>query len=459
MGRRVFLQVTAPAVLIGLLMLSACLASVRSINILQANLADILGEEVAGLQAAQELVIQLRQLRFHTVMAALDPGPSRQELVEEDHRGFEEALAAARSASPDSDELALINAVEAGYARYRSELGRPDRRPGSSQTDDLLRWADAHPVRHLVAPCQELLRVHREQMEQTARESEAVSRQARATMILLGLAGPLGGLITAYGIARGLIERLRRQQQEMLRAEQLAAVGQLAASVAHEVRNPLTSIKLLVGVALRTGQGSALTGDDLRVIHAEIGRLEQSVQGLLNIARMPQADCCPGGETPPDPRRRCDVRQIVHDALDLIRARAAQQGVEVEARLPAEAVPAAVDRGQLGTVTVNLLLNALDAMPTGGRLQVELGSTPDGDVRLAVEDTGPGISPAVADRLFTPFTTTKPTGTGLGLSICRTVAERHGGTITARNREEGGACFLLTVPNHKEAERADPAGR
>src|SRR5262249_44655027 len=121
-------------------------------------------------------------------------------------------------------------------------------------------------------------------------------------------------------------------------------------------------------------------------------------------------------------------------------------GVAVEVRQPEAPAVALVDPGQMKTVTVNLLLNALDAMPRGGRLLVELGAEAGGAVRLQVSDSGTGIAAGVAERLFRPFVTTKPTGTGLGLSICRRVLESHGGRIEASNRPDGGACFTVTLP-------------
>jgi hypothetical protein len=123
---------------------------------------------------------------------------------------------------------------------------------------------------------------------------------------------------------------------------------------------------------------------------------------------------------PPAPKpTRCDLGEVVAHAVELIRARARQQRVQVE-MLPRNG-PAVVhaDRGQLSTVLLNLLLNALDAMPRGGRLEVGLETSPGGEVTLTVRDTGSGIPPEMADRLFTPFASSKPTGTGLGLSISR----------------------------------------
>jgi signal transduction histidine kinase len=135
----------------------------------------------------------------------------------------------------------------------------------------------------------------------------------------------------------------------------------------------------------------------------------------------------------------------VADALALVRARAGQQEVQLRGALPDRPVVAPVDRGQLGTVLVNLLLNALDAMPGGGRLEVGLGVSRRGEITLGVSDTGAGIPEAMASRLFTPFASTKPTGTGLGLCICRRIVEGHGGRIAGENRPAGGARFTITL--------------
>jgi signal transduction histidine kinase len=248
---------------------------------------------------------------------------------------------------------------------------------------------------------------------------------------------------------REVVARSRQQQQEMLRAEQLAAVGQLAASVAHEVRNPLTSIKLLVGAALRSRSPKSLTEEDLKVVHHEVTRLEGKVQALLDFARPPETV-----------REPCGLGDLVRQAVELMQARIRQAGVQVEVDLPDSPVPAEVDRDQFTSVLVNLFLNALDAMPRGGRLLVSLHYDPDREIRLAVADTGTGIDTAVSRRLFTPFTTTKHTGTGLGLSICHRVVREHGGTLTGANRPEGGACFTITLPAQtREVPHADTPGR
>ena len=242
---------------------------------------------------------------------------------------------------------------------------------------------------------------------------------------------------------RAVIVQAQVRQQEMLRAEQLAAVGQLAAGIAHEIRNPLTSVKLLVGAARSSGGGRALTQEDLQVIHQEIGRLEGKVQTLLDFARPIQSR-----------RRSCDLGEIVRSSIDLVRSRARQQSVSIQYTASPDKVEVWVDPDQISSVLVNLYFNALDAMPGGGELSI--GVIAASQAILTVSDTGPGIDPTLADRLFTPFVSSKSTGTGLGLSVSRRIVEDHGGTLTGANRVGvAGACFTIELPvkgdNHADS--------
>jgi signal transduction histidine kinase len=491
------LRVTAPAVTIGLVLFLACLAGMRYVNRLQNNLADVLSRNVASLQAAEELQIRVRQVRHHTLLYLMDPSPERQKHIDDVQWNFEEALNVARRASHSAEEQARVGAIESGYEKYRAEQAQL-RAFTPRSVAEFHKLAEAHPIKLVDDPCRDLLQLNKDQLAQAAEEGRRVSEQGRLVMLLLGLAGPAGGLVAGYGVARGLrrsiyrmsvrvqdmaqhldrdvgsvsvvadgdlrtldrqmeyivgrVEeaagRLQQQQRELLRADQLGAVGQLAAGVAHEVRNPLTGIKMLVEAALRPDNRTPLNAEDLRVIHREVTRLEQTVQAFLSFARVPSPQ-----------RERCDLLEVVAQARDLVRGRAQQQQVEIRVEDPGRPVPGFVDRGQLSTVLVNLLLNALDAMPQGGRLDVEVSDGSPSGVRLRVKDTGGGIPPEVAGRLFTPFATSKPTGTGLGLSIARRILEEHGGRITAENRPGGGACFTITLPAAApEPSHAQPVG-
>jgi signal transduction histidine kinase len=500
MSRRMFVKVTAPTVAIGALLLGACLASVWYITQMQANMTSILKDNVAGLQAAQQLEISARKLRHHSYVYLLTTDDAVLRDIEKDEKNFQEWLVRAHRAAHTASELDQVEQIRLGYEDYGNEFAR-------LKASVLLRrdpWtpgtlAKQNPLQPVVDPCQALLLENEQMMYQTAAESERLGSRLYLAMLLLGVGGPAAGLISGYGIARGLsrslhqlsvrlqdvsqqleqdvasvslasdgdlrhldeqaqhivrrveevAERLQKQQRELLRAQQLSAVGHLAACVAHEIRNPLTAVKMLVEVALRGRGPKQLTADDLRVIHDEVVRLEQTVQNLLDFARVPA------------PRRAvCDLREIVAQAADLVRARARQQAVEVAVHCPDAPVRAEVDRGQLNNVLVNLFLNALDAMPHGGRLEADLTVGPGAGVTLRVRDTGAGIPPEMMPDLFTPFASSKPTGTGLGLSISKRIIQEHDGTISASNRagaEGPGACFTITLPCRAAGSRQPAA--
>jgi signal transduction histidine kinase len=508
MNRKILLQVTAPTLVIGSLLFGACLVSAWYINRLQANLATILQRNKASLHDAYQLEVKVRQLRFHAYVYLVDPHPDELAVIAEDQLGFERCLEAVRASARTPEERQSLEQISDAYRTYQREYEKL--RSGVAEGQPVLprQLARDNPVRPVTDRCEELVDLEQRMMSAAVDESGRLSRELSLVMLLLGLGGPASGLIIGYGIARGLSrsiyqlsvrvqdvaqrlgpslegpaeaangsgwtiepvrieadgdlnqldrqlqhvlrrveevgERLQRHQREMLRAEQLSAVGQLAASVAHEVRNPLTGVKLLVEAALRSPQRKALTREDLEVIHGEVVRLEHTVQSFLDFAR------------PPVPQRRpCDLRDVIAQAADLVRARARQQGVTLDVRAGDGPRTADVDPGLMGTVLVNLFLNALDAMPSGGRLGVVLDAAPGGGLSLGVEDTGPGLPPEMAGRLFTPFASTKPTGTGLGLSICRRIVEEHGGRITAGDRPGGGARFTILLP---ASDHADPPG-
>jgi two-component system sensor histidine kinase HydH len=496
MSRKILLQVTAPPVVVGLILFSACLVSAWYVNQLQANLAEILKNNVVSLQAAQQMEISVRQLNFNCFLFLIDPSKKWDQKIVQSDQQFEYWLKEARGSARTARELAFLADIEKAYGRYQDEFRKlKDKLLGTKGRTDFHTLTEQNPVKHIVVPCRGLVQENERMMDETAAESDQLSKNLRLVLLLLGIGGPLSGLVSGYGIARGLsrsihrlsvrvqdmsqhleteigsvkilpggdiqhldrqlehvvdrvqevAHRFQRQQRELLRAEQLSAVGRLAASVAHEIRNPLTAVKMLVEVGLRSTNGSRLTDEDLRVIHDEVVRVESTVQDLLDFARPPA----------PQPSR-CDLRDVVYQAVDLVRARARQQQVEIVAFCPHSCLEAEVDRNQLSTVLVNLFFNALDAMPKGGRLEVDLKQKP-GQVEIQVRDTGPGIPAEMIADLFTPFVSGKETGTGLGLSISRRIIEEHGGCITAANRPAGepGAQLTLLLPlSSQESLRA-----
>jgi signal transduction histidine kinase len=247
--------------------------------------------------------------------------------------------------------------------------------------------------------------------------------------------GQLTGLVE--GIDR-LLEDRRQREREVMRADQLAMVGQIAAGVAHELRNPLTSVKMLVQTNLREATRLGFPSEDLEIIEQEIRRMERTLQRFLDFAR------------PPKPERRpVSLDALVDQTFALVEGRARRQGVSLRFARPPVPLVAEADEDQIRQLLVNLVLNALDAMPDGGEIEVRLEEHGDDYSELMVLDTGPGIPDSLFPTLFDPFVSTKETGIGLGLAVSHRIASGNGGELSAVNRPEGGACFVLRLPSSR----------
>ncbi|MBI5757893.1 MAG: PAS domain S-box protein [Planctomycetales bacterium] len=246
-------------------------------------------------------------------------------------------------------------------------------------------------------------------------------------------------------IVRDLTERKRYERQqherEVVRSEHMAAIAQMATGVAHELRNPLTSVKMLVQGSRK--QAAGLSSADLEIMEQEIHRMERCVQSYLDYARPPKPE-----------RRQVDLVTLIERTFALVNRRATQQQVALRFTRPPTPVEVNADWDQMQQLLLNLALNALDMLPQGGAVEFSLVVGTDGQVELRVFDTGPGIAPDLLPRLFEPFVTSKATGVGLGLVVSRRIAEDHGGTLTAGNRPEGGACFVLRIPTPNFASKS-----
>lgn len=230
-------------------------------------------------------------------------------------------------------------------------------------------------------------------------------------------------------VVRNLVDRERDEQ----RAEQMAAVAQLGTSFAHRLRNPLTSIKMLVQACGRGNGAITLEREDLRVMEDEVRRMERSLQMFLDFARPPKLQ--------PQP---VDLVRMTAEIVAAMQPRAWTKQTEIHFAPPPRC-EAAGDPRLLAEVIQNLIQNAVDAATPPGRVEVELVQGSDFLIELRVNDNGPGISAEVLPRLFQPFVTTKATGVGLGLVLARRIAEEHGGSLAGCNREEGGASFVLSL--------------
>jgi two-component system, NtrC family, sensor histidine kinase HydH len=254
----------------------------------------------------------------------------------------------------------------------------------------------------------------------------------------LALAGILLSLVLTLNLAWTLRrERARREKlsDDLRRSEHLASLGRLLAGVAHEVRNPLAGIRSTVQLWQRLPEQTR-TPQSLDAVIGAVDRLNGLVGRLLYFART--------GCDAPQP---VDVNAVVRETLELMRAQAAGQGVHMEADLDEGLPPVAGSQPALQQVVLNLATNALQAMPKGGRLDMQTRTVDDPrGVELRVTDTGPGVPPEARPHLFEPFFTTRPEGTGLGLALCREIVRQHGGEIGLENAVLPGAVFRVRLP-------------
>jgi signal transduction histidine kinase len=281
------------------------------------------------------------------------------------------------------------------------------------------------------------------------RDRQEVSDRAYLVAVLSGMAGGVAGVAAAaaffWTLRRHLAARARaaaivREQREELRrqAEALKEAGrrkdQLRMMLAHELRNPLAAMRSTVQLWQRLPD-VARTPASLDSMLATVDRLNVFAGRLLQFARTE------------DDRRPVDLNSVLNEALDLLQAQAAGRGVTLQRDFTRHLPPVVGSTAALHQLALNLLSNALQVMPHGGRLHCATRDDAQaGAVEFSVSDTGPGVPPELRPHLFQLFFTTRPEGTGLGLALCREIVTGHGGTITLDETSESGARFVVSLP-------------
>ncbi len=548
MPGRVVWNIAAP--MVGLSAVLAGLGAFAAWNVQQQQRisSELVQREVNGMLAIDELHMAMREIRYQVNIFLRTKELVHLAAVANLHAEADQLLQRAKKSARTPREQELIAVVELGYQAFFDDFqtvlaaleaanptpatvtaDQPEAQVSDSQAADLTRLSDDVMTNAVLQPLRDCLAVNRQVVERTNEASQVTVQHLQIGFLLLGICGGAAGLLTGTAIARAVgrsivqlnvsvrgvagrlsdvtgpvtisrtgglvgieaglrtlereiadvVERLQQRETEVLRSEQLARVGQLAAGLAHELRNPLMPMKMLVQAALERADGSGLRGRSLQIINDEIVRLERSIQEFLDFAR------------PPVPEKSlAQIEELLRGTIELVAARARQQEVDLRLSAPATPVAALVDAAQIRQLVLNLLLNALDASPGGGHIDVSLQVVPTGPesripgspatadkpshqvafptehdaLRMArpkravlepsadpwivvrVADFGPGISPDLLKTIFEPFMTTKETGTGLGLSICQRIAAAHGGDLSAANRPGGGAEFSLWLP-------------
>jgi signal transduction histidine kinase len=230
-----------------------------------------------------------------------------------------------------------------------------------------------------------------------------------------------------------LVEENVRLERKVAEGERLAALGQMAATVAHEVKNPLSAIKSIAQVMSEDDQLKAQHARDLNLIVGETDRLSKSVTQLLSFASKKPPAAMP-----------CRSDELIRNVIDLFRAEAAEQQIELRSSIEARIELDGVQTGAVRDALSNLVLNALQATPAGGKVMIDC-ATQERSIVFAVSDSGPGVSPEVQAKIWEPFFTTRQRGTGLGLAIVRRRIEEAGGTAKLVSQNGGGARFELRL--------------
>jgi len=242
-----------------------------------------------------------------------------------------------------------------------------------------------------------------------------------------------------------VVERTRALEEAHARlrhAEKLAALGNLAASVAHDINNPLTGILTYLYLMRQTVPADSAMAQDLELVERQAQVIAQLVKQLQNFARPPRKD-----------KQPVALGTILNDILKLIEHDLRKRKIEVTCECDCRLPPVQAAPDQLSEVFMNLIVNARDAMPDGGTLTILANIETSQTILVQVKDTGTGIAPEILDHLFEPFYTTKGEhGTGLGLAICYRIVTEHGGEIWAESHAGEGTTFFIRLPAIQEAE-------
>ena len=505
------LRLTLPIMFVGLLMTAFGISAAVYVHWEYRARSEYVSRQVSGLNKLQDLVIAERDLRFKLQWF----------LLRGDVNDVNGAIALTENLVRLMDEIEttvasqqgrqMLEKIRDGEKLSREGLLKIRDLPLPAMRQEVIKLQREVIEPSLLEPTEQYSEIKRQTVNLGLERTEQFAQMLVITMTILGLcgvtAGVLWGLAAARGIGRSLveltvpiknaagqlneaigpltvhshwnfnelpivvdqiaqqvgevIEQMRASERRALRSEQLAAVGQLSAGMAHELRNPLTSMKLIVQKARHHPKGQeGMTDRELEILEEEIERLERVVGGILDYARPPQGHF-----------NRIDLIDVVRRSAELIGDRFRRKGMKLATDLPSTPCFIFGDPGQIRQVLLNLLINAMDAGRAGQTVRIAYRTkqtkvhTPDGGFRtvdmhaLEVADEGAGLPKDSALDIFEPFVSTKETGLGLGLSISRRIVEAHHGILEAADGAKQGAVFCVELPVADELTSESEASR
>jgi len=485
MQTRLLIRLVAPIAIVSACLLGVGLGAAWYVTSLQSSISRVLVQNVASLRAAEELEIGMLEIRAHLDRFLIKAEFPLLDKVPELRKNSESLLAEVTALATTEHEQAVVAEIQRGYDEFFREYDKYTKQKQPQELfTEISSLMDKLLFEEMLRPTRNYRQINEQMVVASTERNRERASTYRMGLLALGIGGSalglLVGLVIAWGIRRAIVQihvqlrdttgilnevagpvvmhtgedlrdvqnaldaltgpigtlvgRLQQTRLEALRAEQLAMVGQLAAGIAHEVRNPLMAIKILVQAGAERYPDGNLRGRELGVLEEEISRLERLICSFLDFARPPQVE-----------KRPVDASKVLEQTLDLLAAKAELHGVHLRTEKSSGSLLIEADLGQFHQLLFNLVLNAIEASLPGGTVTIHLDATV-ASLRVSVTDEGNGLPESLGDTIFEPFISGKQTGMGLGLSICRRVVETHRGTLVAVNRPEGGAEFTATLP-------------
>ncbi|MGD9898519.1 MAG: ATP-binding protein [Calditrichaceae bacterium] len=483
-------MITGFLLMSGLLIVLGILANFYT-NRMQQATSKILAENVSSLKAAEELEIALLDMKGHTSYYLLDGDLSWLDVFDDKKSSFMEWFTTARNLTHTKDEENILNEIEVllkTYTDYQNQVVIHYQMNNPAFAHKILIGPMKSYFDLIFDKCEELLFINEKLMYNTSMLIERDNKTVNTIMYGMGILGiligvGLGGFLARsithpiYELVlkvkgatdtdivekvnvsegteldhldnsvRSLINKVYQINTDLVksramleRSERFAALGKISAGLAHEIRNPLTAIKMLVFSMKDEMRNDTTINRDFQVILKEILRMEHFLQEFLDFARPPKPEFA-----------NVTVNEIIEQTLKLMNTQLKNANIALSAENTDTDVNVFVDKQQMRQVFLNIIQNAVSAMPDGGKLFLGTKIKHDdvsGDeiVEIKIADNGKGISNDLIETIFDPFVTSREDGTGLGLSIAHQIITNHGGRIEAANNAESGALFTIILP-------------
>lgn len=471
------------------LVLGAGFLIVSYIYQLQDSTKQLIRENAMSTDDARELRLALYRVRAASLSNVFDRSDEKIQLLETEQKTFLALLNKAGSSANTPEQIRLVQQISALFFNYQQTLlntNQMQRQGKLTQPASMIVMSSHDLINTIEEKTNQLIAAKETQqllLEESITNNETIITTA---IYALGISGIIMGLILGWLVARILLnpiyrlvlkvrdaaggelvehiqmhpgkeleeldmhinrligginkanEDLRKNRELLEQSIRLAAIGKIAPALAHEIRNPLTSIKILVHSMMDEFPEESEQYHDLKIIQTEVIRMEDFLQNFMKYAR------------PPRPKMEIiSPVELIDQVLQLMEARFRLHHIAVETNHQNPGLRLKADHSMIKQVIMNLLNNAAEQLENGGRIVISTGLLQQDNAELyyiSIADNGPGIPPEIINTMWEPFVKGREQGTGLGLSISQRIAEMHHGSLTAANGSVGGAIFTLNLP-------------